>query len=323
MYIHMGVDDYIHYIIKQTRSHNIDNISRTKAYQSFYFSQPDIKWALLASVVSRNAGWNMTDLLLPPYMNMLSDKEIRWLFMTYERANWLIFSDAYPQLLVYKWSQHINKPMFNVLHAFHVSSFIIKEWEHFWHYRDLNRLMTAQIINEQNVIEGPVIAQSFFKEKVFHDIPYVLQNLLGMNAVILPTRSTTMYEYPVKAFTHVTKRIQLGKKLALALFDTSVYPDVIDFVRHIEHTGSRRDYERYVDVPFPYAPPLRCAYPIIQHNDHVRRDWYSERDVKPKWRKPINVDDARDFSSTFYQKRHLLFIYNHMKHLLKANNPDQ
>ncbi len=49
-------------IERQTKAKNADNISRTNAYKSFYDRHPEIKWSLLASFVSRNAGWSMTDL---------------------------------------------------------------------------------------------------------------------------------------------------------------------------------------------------------------------------------------------------------------------
>ncbi|MCY7784708.1 DUF2515 family protein, partial [Bacillus sp. S20C3] len=49
-------------IERQTKTKNADNISRTNAYKAFYDRHPEIKWSLLASFVSRNAGWSMTDL---------------------------------------------------------------------------------------------------------------------------------------------------------------------------------------------------------------------------------------------------------------------
>lgn len=39
-----------------------DNISRTVFYDQFYLKHKEIVWGYLASFVSRNAGWNMTDL---------------------------------------------------------------------------------------------------------------------------------------------------------------------------------------------------------------------------------------------------------------------
>ena len=62
-------------IKEKTNLLNINNITRTQAYWDYYLRHPEIHWALLAHMVSRNAGWNMTDLkgtLLP---RLLTEKE--------------------------------------------------------------------------------------------------------------------------------------------------------------------------------------------------------------------------------------------------------
>ncbi len=81
-------------IERQTKSKNADNISRTNAYKAFYDRHPEIKWSLLASFVSRNAGWSMTDLKGSLFQLGLRERQQKWFFLAYERANWLIFSDA-------------------------------------------------------------------------------------------------------------------------------------------------------------------------------------------------------------------------------------
>ncbi|MCY7800991.1 DUF2515 domain-containing protein, partial [Bacillus haynesii] len=132
---------------------NKDNISRTNAYKRYFDRHPEIKWSLLASFVSRNAGWSMTDLKGRLFELGLTAFQQKWLFLTYERANWLIFSDAYLQLLLYHWSKQLGQPLFHLLSSFGVSSFMKTEWERFWHERDQKRLMYALIINEQNTIQ--------------------------------------------------------------------------------------------------------------------------------------------------------------------------
>ena len=47
-------------------------------------------------------------------------------------------------------------------------NFYGKEWLLFWEKRDMNRLITALIINEQNKIQKPVIESTYFKKHVFH-----------------------------------------------------------------------------------------------------------------------------------------------------------
>ncbi|UTW69707.1 DUF2515 family protein [Anaerobacillus sp. HL2] len=53
---------------------------------------------------------------------LLPKKYPEVLFLTYERANWLIFSDAYPQLLLYEKSKQLQKPCFHLLKFFHALS---------------------------------------------------------------------------------------------------------------------------------------------------------------------------------------------------------
>lgn len=306
---------YLYYITKMTKQHNIDNISRTKAYQNLFFQFPEMKWALVASFVSRNAGWNMTDLHLAPFQQLLSEKERRRLFMTYERANWLIFADAYPQLLLYKISIEQNKPLFNLLRFFHVSKYMKKEWEIFWMQNDSERLMTALIINEQNIIQSPVIQQSFFRKQVFFRLPYILQNIFSMNAVLLPTLSGKIYGKYVNNFRSLTKRVELGKEIANIIFHKDIYNDLIQFAIQIEPTGSRNDYEPLFNISLPKSPALRLIYPKITHSNHKHKDWYSLRKTKPKWKKPISVTENREIGLSFYKKRQLLYSYYHLKNI--------
>lgn len=310
---------YLDYITKKTKQRNIDNISRTKAYQSFFTRFPEIRWALVASLISRNAGWNMTDLFLPPFQRLLSKEKRMRLFMTYERANWLIFSDAYPQLMVYQLSKKFDKPLFPLLKKLNVSQFMINEWQYFWKHRDIQRLVTSLIINEQHVIHRPVIKQSYFKYQVFSRLPYLLQDFLLMNAVILPTRSRTIYGILVHDFTNVSNRITIGKQVASVIFHPSMYKDILDFALTIEHTGSRRDYEQFLNVDFPKAPFLRTVYPIITHQDIIRNDWYKLGGIKDKWLDEIKFNEMNpDVGSSFYKKRHLLFAYYHLKNMIST-----
>ena len=52
----------INNIKMQTEQLNKNNVTRTRAYYQFYVQYPEIHWALLGHMVSRNGGWNMTDL---------------------------------------------------------------------------------------------------------------------------------------------------------------------------------------------------------------------------------------------------------------------
>lgn len=78
-------------IREQTRQHNRNNVTRTMAYLQFYLRHPEIHWALLGHMVSRNGGWNMTDIKGELLSRLLSRKEQEDFFAFLERGNWLIF----------------------------------------------------------------------------------------------------------------------------------------------------------------------------------------------------------------------------------------
>ncbi len=304
----------IQQIKEQTSIHNVDNISRTKAYQNFYFSYPEIRWAFLASMVSRNAGWNITDLQMDPFQSMLSKQEKHNLFSTYERANWLIFSDAYPQLLIYAFSCDRGQKLFHLLSEFRISKFMEKEWSYFWENKDLSRLVTALIINEQNVIQKPVIEHSYYKHQVFQKLPFRSQDLFHLSAVLFPTLKGNVYGAYVHGFFHLSKRITLGKKLNALLFHKDLYNDFVAFAKYAEPLGSRIEYERYFTTRMPKAPMLRMVYPVITHQNNIRKDWYhSGRSVKKKWWKEEEADLSKDVSNRFYAKRYLLQAWDRLE----------
>ena len=67
----------------QTEQLNKNNVTRTRAYYQFYIQYPEIHWALLGHMVSRNGGcWNMTDLKGDLYTRILSEKD-RFIFFLF------------------------------------------------------------------------------------------------------------------------------------------------------------------------------------------------------------------------------------------------
>ncbi|GLB57953.1 DUF2515 domain-containing protein [Cytobacillus sp. NCCP-133] len=275
---------FIKHIKKMTAKKNMDNISRTDAYFHFYIKHPEIRWTFLASMVSRNAGWNMCDLEGNCFQKLIGKNLRDMLFFTYERANWLIFQDAYPQLLLYHYSTKMNKPMFHLLKKFNVSSFMEQEWLHFWRAGNEKRLMISLIINEQNVIQQPVMEHPVYKNKVFHTMIFAFQDYFHFSSVIFPTCNGELYGTSVNGFRSVSKRIDLGKRLAEILFDQRFYNAIFKFASNTAHTGSRHDYEQYFKKKAPRTTPfLRCTYPIITHHIHQFHDWSANKRIKKKW----------------------------------------
>ncbi|WP_400241950.1 DUF2515 family protein [Niallia sp. JL1B1071] len=285
---------------------NLDNISRTNAYLRYYNKNQEIQWAFLASQVSRNAGWNMCDLNGRWLPQLVSQKKRQQIYLTYEKANWLIFKDAYPQLLLYEYSTKINAPMFHLLKVFQVSTFMEQEWLGFWENKDKQRLMNSLIINEQNVIQKPVIKNARIKHHIFHYLPYLFQDLLHFNAVLFPTLQGKLYGASVANFTSLDERIKLGNTLAALLFKNNLYQEFYDFARKIEHTGSRKDYEKYIYPKIANTTPiLRAVYPVVNHRNRAREDWYKKK-IKHKWRISSNHNEPFLITDWYFKKQEQL-----------------
>ncbi|WP_163100958.1 DUF2515 family protein [Peribacillus alkalitolerans] len=295
----------INTIKKITSKWNRDNISRTKAYANYFNFHPEVKWSFLASMVSRNAGYNMCDLEGEWFPKVLPIDFRHTLFMTYERANWLIFQDAYPQLLLYHYSTKLNMPMFHLGVYFNNSEFIMSEWRRFWGLRDEKRLLVSLIINEQNIIQEPVIEHSSLKKKVFRSFVFGLQDYFHFSTVIFPTLNGDLYGASVSKFRKIDSRIELGKRLGSILFNQELFPLFLKFSIHTEHTGSRLDYEQY----FPYkkrrnTPFLRTTYPIITHHNNHPNQWDKGKKIKKMWHESPTFEETI-LLNDWYKKKQL------------------
>jgi hypothetical protein len=276
--------EIIRQIQRETTVKNIDNITRTDAYFDYFKRNPDLVWSFLASMVSRNGGWNMCDLEGSIFPKFLESKTRKQLFLTYERANWLIFHDVFPQLLLYQYSTKLKRPMFHLLPLFNVSDFIQKEWMQYWRTNDQRRLTLALIINEQNVIQEPVIEHPVYKKQVFHSMIFSFQDWFHFSCVLFPTCKGEIYGASVSGFISISKRIDLGKRLFEILFDRRLFPYFYEFAEKTVHTGSRYDYEQYFKGMMRRETPfLRTTFPVIQHHRHEYQDWSLNRRIHSDW----------------------------------------
>ncbi|MFC0526031.1 DUF2515 family protein [Pontibacillus salicampi] len=291
----------------ETNKHNHDNVTRTQAYYDYYIEHPVIHWALLAHLVSRNTGWNMSDLKGEYHSNLLSATDQRAFFDLLERGNWLIFQDAYPQLLLYKHSLQENTPYFHLLPFLHVSSFMTGVWKHFWEKQDSLLLTYGLIINEQHYIEKQLLQSKLVKQNVLETVEYKLQEMLNLTHILFPAISTegdkaTLYGQSVFQFSSLPHRIQLGIRLYNVLFaNRKRHSNIMLFTEHRAHTGSRMDYwpDLFDDVKeFPpskrtklwnchlkkgaapiYSPPLEKAWNCTSHEPAETDDWFKEYDI--------------------------------------------
>jgi hypothetical protein len=290
----------------KTKERNLNNVTRTKAYLDFYRLFPQIHWAFLGHMVSRNGGWNMTDLRGELLSRLLNEQTKNDFFMFLERGNWLIFQDAYPQFLLYEESMKRNQKLFYLLPFLNISIFMETMWEHFWLTRNSNLLTIALVINEQSYLEKRIVQNPFYKNKVFHTLEFVLQDLLSFNHILFPFEGslpgkTAIIGQTLHHFGSLRERILLGKRLYRLLFHNKNQLDKIKSwaFRH-PHTGSRKDYwpdifndlnEGLPGVGFTrrlkhcqlrkgalrlYSPRLEYAWKNIDHPEAEAGDWFQD-----------------------------------------------
>ncbi|MFD2371104.1 DUF2515 family protein [Brevibacillus sp. GCM10020057] len=292
-------------IRERTDERNRDNVERTRAYLDFYQKHTDIHWALLAHLVSRNAGWNMTDLrgeLLP---RLLSAKEQRNFFLFLERGNWLIFRDAYPQLLLYEESVRRQTNLFHLLPYFHTSVFVSALWNEYWNKGDSELLTVGLIMNEQQHLEVHLMQEQSYRSTVLDTLPFAAQEMLALNQILFPCHGEQplrLIGQNVSHFASLLERIALGKRLYALLFrDPAQLADVYPWASSQTHTGSRKDFWPHLfhDIresvpgkphqkrmegcrlrsgqPRLYSPPLRHAWERVEHTPPDPQDWYRDR----------------------------------------------
>ncbi|MCM3571326.1 DUF2515 domain-containing protein [Neobacillus mesonae] len=288
----------------ETEEHNINNVMRTKAYLDFYLRYPELEWAFLGHMVSRNGGWNMTDLKGEFLTKLLSKKERNSFFQFLERGNWLIFQDIYPQFLLYEESLKRNQPLFYLLTYLNVSTFMETIWNYFWKYRDTYILCIALVINEQSYLEKRVIQHPFYQKEVLNKLEFLLQDLFSFNNILFPYDEGKLAGQTMHHFESLHERILLGKRLYSILFHNKDFlRQVVDWAKKHPHTGSRKDFwpQIFNDVKegFPgsiypirlkscrlrkgakrfYSPSLKNAWKNVIQPDAEKGDWFENHRV--------------------------------------------
>ncbi len=233
-------------IRSQTKEWNHNNVTRTNAYLNFYHVHPEIHWAFLGHMVSRNGGWNMTDLKGELLSRLLSKKEKQSFFFFLERGNWLIFQDIYPQFLLYHESLRRNKPLFHLFSFLNISSFMETLWNFFWNHQNARILTIALIINEQSYLEKRVVQNPLYQNEVFNKLEFKLQDLLSFNHILFPSLVNGRLHLTGQTLHHfdsLDERIMLGKRLYAVLFkNNESLESAKEWADSHPHTGSRKDY---------------------------------------------------------------------------------
>ncbi|WP_174733005.1 DUF2515 family protein [Mesobacillus harenae] len=288
MIVHTGNEQRIvAEIRKKTAEMNVNNVTRTRAYLSYYKRNPEVHWAFLAHMVSRNGGYYMTDLKSEYLDHLLHTDEGDSYFHFLERCNAYIFNDAYPQLLLYEYSKKRKTPLFELLRSFHVSVFMRPVWEMFFKNKNSSFITAAMIINEQKMLETRVIKGLYKSATLTSDLLFKIQESLGFTAIYFPesnrkNKPLRLKGVSVTNFSDVDYRIRTGKKLyQLLFFSKKENPLSLSFASKQEHTGSRADYWGWLftnrkkkSAKKLFSPALIDAWKNQQHFFIQKRDWY-------------------------------------------------
>jgi hypothetical protein len=310
-------------------THNRNNITRTKAYLDFYIQHPEVQWALLAHLVSRNGGWNMTD-LKGELTEAISNDRKKHFFQFLESANALIFYDAYPQLLLYEESKKQNKNLFHLLPYFHVSRFMIPVWNYFYKKKDSKFLTVSLIINEQHYIEMRVIQNQYFQNNVLNTLLFQAQELFQFTQVLFPykysNKKTRLAGISVANFASVSERILVGKQLYAMLFGlTPLHENINWFATETPHTGSRSDYwsttftaqkkkrtKRTSPCGFTqtiYSPYLTDAWQDTPHTFANHKDWFQTFDSRVfSYYNEVMTPDSFDITTDYCRILKKLYV---------------
>lgn len=304
-------------IKKETEEHNLNNITRTKAYLDFYLRFPEIEWAFLGHMVSRNGGYNMTDLQGELLTRLLSKQERASFFSFLERGNWLIFQDVYPQFLLYQESLRRGKRLFYLLPHLHVSTFMETIWNHFWENGDQYIHCIALVINEQSYLEKRVVQHPVYQKEVLRKFEFFLQDVLSFNHILFPYENRGLKGQTLHQFESLHERILLGKRLYGVLFkNKDFHRQALDWARSHPHTGSRKDYwpqlfhhvkEGVPGIKYPlrlkgcklrkgasrfYSPMLENAWKNVSQHEAEPGDWFQDVGVAAYLEEDIDMIDG-------------------------------
>jgi len=236
---------------------NRDNLSRTASYLELYawtrVHPPELPWLFMAHLVSRNAGYMMTDLA----RNLAGRDEtlavpMRTLFLLLERGNFLIFWDA--------WHHTIATLLGEPLAGPRTPRFMIDAWAR-WRGResDERTLVLDLVHNEQHLIEHRVVHHAHLQPG------RLLLDLIeagGREKPLVFPHSTS--EIKVGGFARLAQRIATGRRIFdEVLADRAQRDRMFDWALANPHTGSRAIYG---GKP---GPPLRDAWPVAT----VERMW--------------------------------------------------
>lgn len=238
-------------LYQERDTRNRDNLTRTASYLELYrhtvAHPPELPWLLMAHLVSRNAGYMMSDLartrLAPPAG--VPPEVFDELFLFLERANYLIFYDAWAHCLAHLRGlpSPIATPRF--MHA---------AWARYAQQPDERQLVLDLVHNEQHYIEQRVVQNPRFARPL--QMITFLEAAGRDKPIALPLSAA---EIRVGGFARIEQRIATGRRIFdEVLADTAHRRAILEWALANPHTG-----DRAVAGGRP-TPHLHVAWPLAR-----------------------------------------------------------
>jgi hypothetical protein len=264
-------------MLAEKDARNRDNVSRTESYLELYALcrayGVELPWVLMAHLVSRNAGYLMTDLAETRAGSLFTREALDELFSFLERANFLIFDDAWHHAV------HHTLGRASALDE-RTPRFMREAWARYEDAaaREITPALERQLVldlvtNEQNLIEARVVHNARFARA--RAMIAFFEDAQVDGAIVLPL---TRARIRVGAFAKLEKRIDAGRRIFDEVLAERAGRDAMFAwaVAH-PHTGSRTAYKSDAD-----ARTLREAWPLEQ----VLRLWpevHGAQEKDPAW----------------------------------------
>jgi hypothetical protein len=260
---------------------NEDNVSRTASYLELYASTrahpPDLPWVLMAHLVSRNGGYMMTDrgASLSRTDGMFTAAALQSLFLFLERANYLIFYDAWWHVLHHLLgrSADLSVPRVTKFTATRCWPAYERGIRERGPTAEVERALVHDLVtNEQNFIERRVVHHPRFEAA--RAIVGFLESIGRDAPLVVPCSDAVI---TVGRFAELGRRIETGHRLFdEVLADRQRRDEIYAWACEHPHSGSRAIYGGRA------GPGLRDVWPV----QRVRALWsdvHSEPEIDPGW----------------------------------------
>lgn len=264
--------DRVRAMQRELEERNADNVSRTESYLELYAwtraRPPDLPWVLMAHLVSRNAGYLMTD--LARRLERTKDRELaramETLFLLLERANWLIFHDAWHHVCAHLLGES------RALRPPRTPLFVCDAWERYESRAAregtvtpaLERALVLDLVhNEQHFIEHRAVHHAALTDGL--TLLRVIERFGGDRGIVLPWPDRARApRIRVGDFASIDRRIATGARIFdEALADRARRDAMYEWATQHPHTGARAAYGGRA------GPTLRDVWPLAR----VRALW--------------------------------------------------